>query len=421
MYRNATELAGARLAAEPDGARLTWVCTPHNPSGADEPQDALAERDGLVVVDQAYVEFGGTDVSPLVRERDNVLIVRTLSKAFALAGARVGYILAPPHLADQIDAVRLPAGISAHSAALAELALEHVGEMRAEADRTRAECDRLAAALRAAGYAVPESRANFLLVDLGEEAAPVARRLLDAGMVVRTFSDPLLETCIRVTAATPAEDDELLAALGAAPGAPAPVRPAAGRAAVVERRTRETDITCRLDVDGSGRADVATGLGFLDHMVTALAVHALFDLRLACTGDLWVDEHHTVEDVAIVLGQALDRALGDRAGITRYGDARAPLDEALAHVTVDLGGRGTATLTLPLRGERVGRLPASLVPHFLESLARHARLGVHVEARGEDDHHVVEATFKAFARALRAACEIDARRAGALPSTKGAI
>ncbi|MGZ4482446.1 MAG: imidazoleglycerol-phosphate dehydratase HisB [Gaiellales bacterium] len=206
-------------------------------------------------------------------------------------------------------------------------------------------------------------------------------------------------------------------------GGSAPPRPpsAAGRRAQLERRTRETFIECTLDLDGRGRAEVTTGIGFLDHMLTALAFHSMFDLRLICAGDLWVDEHHTVEDVAIVLGGALDRALGDRAGIARFGDARAPLDEALCHATVDLGGRGVAQLALPLRGERIGELPSSLLPHFFDSLSRSGRLGIHLEATGSDDHHLTEAAFKALALALRRACARDERRADALPSTKGAL
>jgi imidazoleglycerol-phosphate dehydratase len=222
-----------------------------------------------------------------------------------------------------------------------------------------------------------------------------------------------------VSPATPPENDELLAALGAE-DASAP-EAAGTRAAAAARQTAETDIRCRVVLDGTGRAAVATGIGMLDHMLTALAAHSLIDIELHCTGDLWVDEHHTVEDVAIVLGQALDAALGDRAGIARFGDARAPLDEALAHATVDLGGRGVAAIDLPFAGERVGLLPGSLVPHFFDTLARNGRLGIHISGSGTDDHHVLEAAFKALARALRIAVAVDPGRAGAMPSTKGTL
>jgi imidazoleglycerol phosphate dehydratase HisB len=392
---------------------------PHNPPGADATDDDLAERDGLVVIDQAYVEFGGRDLSSLARERPNTVVLRTFSKAFALAGARIGYILAPPAIARRLDAIRPPASISSFSVALAAMALREAGEMRARAAATVAELARMATALRAAGLAVEDSCANFLLVDVGGPAAAVSQRLLDQRLVVRTFADPLLATHIRVSPATPSENDELLAALGAE-DASAP-EAAGTRAAAAARQTAETDIHCRVVLDGTGRAAVATGIGMLDHMLTALAAHSLIDIELHCTGDLWVDEHHTVEDVAIVLGQALDAALGDRAGIARFGDARAPLDEALAHATVDLGGRGVAAIDLPFAGERVGLLPGSLVPHFFDTLARNGRLGIHISGSGTDDHHVLEAAFKALARALRIAVAVDPGRAGAMPSTKGTL
>jgi histidinol-phosphate aminotransferase len=416
-YENCTRLAGARLTDSPDGAKLTWVCTPHNPTGIDEPQEATAEREGLVVVDQAYVEFGGTDVSHLLRERDNVVVVRTFSKAFALAGARVGYILAPAGIAAQLDAIRLPAGVAAHSARLAEIALERSDEIAPAVALTCSERDRMASALRDAGYSVPDSRTNFVYADLGAPNDDALARLLERGMVVRTYGDQ--PNALRITVSTPADNDALLEVLGAAPAARG-TEPA-GRRATVQRRTKETEIRCTVDVDGRGRARVSTGVGFLDHMLTALAFHSMIDVDVACTGDLWVDEHHTVEDTAVVLGQALDAALGSRAGIVRYGDARAPLDEALCHATVDLGGRGFSAIDMPLRGERVGSLPTSLVPHFFDSLSRSGRMAIHLHASGRDDHHLVEAGFKSLALALRQACAPDVRRQGELPSTKGTV
>ena len=420
-YGVVTRLCGAELEHDP-GAEvdLTWVCAPHNPTGADALPEDTAERPGLVVIDQAYVELGGTDLSGLVRERENTVVVRTFSKAFALAGIRVGYIIAPPEIAARLNAVRPPASIGVHAAALAEIALDHVDEMRAHAQTLCAERARIAEGLERAGLAVSPSCTNFVLVDLGRPAEPAARGLLEQGLVVRTFADPLLATSIRISAATPAEGDSLLEALGAStPRRAEATEPA--RTGAVQRRTRETDIRCRVVLDGSGRAAVATGIGMLDHMLTALAAHSLIDLDLHCSGDLWVDEHHTVEDVAIVLGQTLDRALGERTGIRRYGDARAPLDEAVAHAVVDLGGRGFARVELPLGGKRVGGLPATLVPHFFDSLSRHGRIGIHLSGTGDDDHHLLEAAFKGLALALRQAWEPDPRRGGAVPSTKGSL
>jgi histidinol-phosphate aminotransferase len=420
-YSIVTRVTGAELVDNPSAAvDLTWVCAPHNPTGADAVPEDVAERDGLVVIDQAYVEFGGADLAGLVRERQNTVVLRTFSKAFALAGERVGYILAPPELAPRLDALRPPASIGVHAAALAEFALRNIDEMHERVRATCAERDRIAAELRASGRTVAPSCTNFVLVDLGEPAAPVAHRLLERGMVVRTFSEPLLADHIRISPATPAENDRLLEDLCGRARSP---RAAAAtlRTGRAVRRTRETDIDCRVALDGSGNATVATGIGMLDHMLTALTAHSLIDLELTCSGDLWVDEHHTVEDVAIALGQALDRALGERTGIRRFGDARAPLDEAVAHAVVDLGGRGIAEIDLPFAGERVGGLPVTLVPHFFDSLSRNGRIGIHLSGTGRDDHHLLEAAFKSLALALRQAWEADPRRGGAVPSTKGSL
>jgi imidazoleglycerol-phosphate dehydratase len=192
------------------------------------------------------------------------------------------------------------------------------------------------------------------------------------------------------------------------------------RTARLERVTNETSISCSLTVDGSGAADVATCIGFLDHLVTALARHARFDLELGATGDLAIDDHHTVEDCALVLGGTLDRALGDRAGITRFGSAFAPLDEALARAVVDLSGRPFAAVDLGLARDKLGDLSCENVPHFLSSFATAARLTLHVDlVRGANDHHRAEAAFKAVALALRQAVALSGF--SDVPSTKGTL
>ena len=192
------------------------------------------------------------------------------------------------------------------------------------------------------------------------------------------------------------------------------------RRATVIRTTGETAIKAQLRIDGEGRAQVATGIGFLDHMLTALAKHAWIDLDLACTGDLLVDDHHTAEDCAIALGQVLDQALGSREGIARFGSAYAPLDEALARAVVDLSGRGHAEVDLGLTREAIGGLACENIPHVIASLATNARATVHVDVlRGTNDHHRAEAAFKALALALRQAVGFTGR--GGTPSTKGVL
>jgi imidazoleglycerol-phosphate dehydratase len=194
------------------------------------------------------------------------------------------------------------------------------------------------------------------------------------------------------------------------------------RTAEITRQTRETQIEIRLDVDGTGKHEIVTGLGFLDHMLTHLAVHGLFDLNVQAQGDLEVDPHHTVEDIALVLGQAFDRALGDRKGIFRMGDCFAPMDEALAHVAVDLSGRPYSVIQAEWHTPYVGRIPTTLFPHFFESFATTARCNLHARVLyGRDDHHQAEALFKAWARALDRGTQLDPRRAESIPSTKGTL
>ena len=196
----------------------------------------------------------------------------------------------------------------------------------------------------------------------------------------------------------------------------------AHRTAHIRRETRETTIDLSLDVDGSGHAEISTGIGFLDHMLDSLARHARFDLTVKATGDLHIDAHHTAEDIAIVLGQALDRALGEKRGLRRFADATVPLDEALVQVALDLSGRGFAAVDVPFKGEMIGTLPTEMIPHFLYSFAIEGRLTLHVRLlAGDNDHHRAEATFKALARALEVATRIDPRIAGQVPSTKGAL
>lgn len=191
------------------------------------------------------------------------------------------------------------------------------------------------------------------------------------------------------------------------------------RQATVTRRTAETEVHCTLHLDGRGEARVHTGIGFLDHMLTALARHARFDLDLRCAGDLPVDDHHSAEDCALTLGEALALAIGDKRGLARFGHAYAPLDEALARAVVDLSGRPWPQVDLGLRRERLGELACENIPHFFNSLAMAARLTLHLDVlRGQNDHHRAEAAFKALALALRAATRVEH---DGVPSTKGVL
>jgi imidazoleglycerol-phosphate dehydratase len=194
------------------------------------------------------------------------------------------------------------------------------------------------------------------------------------------------------------------------------------RTASITRKTAETDITLTLNLDGSGKHTIQTGIGFFDHMLTHLAVHGLFDLSINATGDLHVDAHHTVEDVALALGKAFDTALGERSGIVRMASAYAPMDETLAFAAIDLSGRPYTVIQTEWHGNTIGIIPVTLFTHFFESFAVTARANLHLRVLyGKDDHHQAEGLFKAWARALDAATQFDPRRRGTIPSTKGVL
>jgi len=190
------------------------------------------------------------------------------------------------------------------------------------------------------------------------------------------------------------------------------------RTAKISRKTNETSIRMELTLDGTGRSDINTGIGFFDHMLTSFARHGNFDLTIDATGDLMVDEHHLIEDTGIVLGQAIVKALGDRSGIARFGEARIPMEEALAEVALDLGGRSYLLLDAEFTSPRVGEFNTQMVRHFFESLAENAKMNLHADVRGENDHHKIEALFKAFAYALRRAVVVEG---GGVKSTKGVL
>ncbi len=404
-YREASQLAGAEIGEEIEGADLIWRCNPNNPTGVAVPAAELVAlarsvSNVPIVVDEAYVEFGGESVVPFLVEAPNLIVLRTMSKAFGFAALRVGYAVSAPEVAAVLEERRAPAPVAGPAARIAAAALR---DPRLDVVGTVAERERVRAALSAAGFDAPPTATNFVFV---RSEKPLAAGLEAKGLVVR-----MVPGGIRITLRRPTDNDVLLRALGV------DVTTVPGRAATVIRTTTETALRITLDLDGSGRVRVGTGIGFLDHLLTLLAFHAGFDLDLLAGGDLDVDEHHTVEDVLASLGDALTQALGTRGDVTRYGAATVPMDEACATAAVDLVRRPHAEIELTFTGDRVGGLALSLLPHALERFAMQAGCTVHIEASGRDDHHVAEAAFKALGRALREAC---APGAAGIRSTKGA-
>jgi histidinol-phosphate aminotransferase len=411
VYRIASELVLAEIADagwdDLPQADVVWVCSPHNPTGRVRSPDELralasSRPDMLVVVDEAYVEYGGDTAVPLIADCPNIVVLRTLSKAFGLAALRVGYAVASPQVAQALRDRSEPAPVTAPSAAIAAAALRNP---RTDVEETVAERTRMQDALSAAGYDVKPSAGNFVFLP-AENADELFDRLAAEGIIVRRYPNGL-----RFTVRLPAENDRLLRALGV--DAPASDR----RSALVVRTTTETALRISLGLDGRGRARVDTGVGFLDHLLTLFAFHGKLDLELLAGGDVEVDEHHTVEDVMAALGDAFEQALAGREGLVRYGTATIPMDEARGFASVDLVKRPHAEIALQFTGDRVGGLALSLLPHALERFAMQARCTVHVEASGADDHHVAEAAFKALGRALGEACALTG--SGAVSSTKG--
>ncbi len=414
LYAIASGIEGAGVVDapfEPDAlgdVDVVWVCNPANPTGELVEPDAIAALaralpDAIVAVDEAYFEYGGRTVVPFVREVPNLIAIRSLSKAFGFAALRVGYAVVASGVAAELDRRRSPAPVSAPAARIAAAALrDPVLDVESEI----AERERVRDALLAAGLDCPRSFANFVYVPV-EDGLELAGRLEERGLVVRRYP-----YAIRITPRLPAENDRLLAALGVSPAA------SPARSALVVRTTAETSLRVSLSLDGRRRSRVHTGVGFLDHLLAQLAFHGGLDLEVIAGGDLDVDEHHTVEDVMAAVGVALREALGAREGLTRYGAATVPMDEARATAAVDLVRRPHAEIRLAFSGDRVGGLALTLLPHALERFAIEAGCTVHVEAAGEDDHHVAEAAFKALGRALAQAC---ARDGTGLGSTKGAL
>ncbi len=393
MFRVAAHLAGAEVGAA--APALTFTCRPNNPSG--DFGELPAARP--LAVDEAYYEYAGESALDRIDEED-VVVIRTFSKAFGLAGARVGYALARPEIAAELNARQGPAAVSTLSAALAVAALERPPDVGLEIE----ERERLASAFRALGLEPWPSRTNFVFVSFGEPEA-LGDSLLRQGLAVRVFPDGF-----RVSVRDREDDDVLVEAVARWLERPSPVAPTGGRASRHVRGTAETTIRVRLALDGAGRVRVATGAGIYDHLLEQLAFHGGLDLVIEGTGDLETGPHHTAEDAALAFGEALDAALGDRRGIARYGDAVVPMDDALARAAVDLGGRPACELAL--------ELDPGLAAHVLQSLSQAGRLGLHVEATGRDEHHVAEAAFKAVGRALRAAVRVEG---DGIPSTKGVL
>jgi histidinol-phosphate aminotransferase len=405
--------AGHIMKAVDGQTKIIFICSPNNPTGMLAPREeviSLAEQfEGLVVIDEAYIDFSGTDgFMQLLDEYDNIFILRTFSKARAMAGARLGTGFGHPGLVKVLNNIKMPYNVNSLTLAAAMDSIDREEVYRSQVSRIITNREKLTGELqKIEGISrVFPSDANFILLRTGRPRELYAY-LLEKGIVVRDRSHmPLCEGCLRISVGTEKENDILVEEIkNFFAGRKDNANDEPGRQIVKRRRTRETDILVDIKLDGKGIADVQTGSGFLDHMLELFAFHSRTDMLIRVAGDTHVDMHHTIEDIAITLGQALNELLGNRKGVNRYGFVM-PMDESRAVVAIDTGGRNMLVWDVELKDSLIGGLPASLFRHFFRSLSDNAGFTINIEARGEDDHHIIEAVFKGFARSLRQAVEI---------------
>jgi len=393
-------------AATPDASMLVVQSPGLDGAVLSQPEIAAQARalaPGLLVVDETFIEFEkAPSAIALIETTPNLVVLRDLAWAYGLAGAPCVALIAAPALIARLREVEEPDALATPIAqlAVAVLAPHCIAANSARIEEIRADRTRLAAALPRAR----EAGGPFVWLSPAdkEEAAHAIRRFdLDGEWRGAQFLLAL---------GPPAARDRALAAFGA-------VTTRAPRRAEVVRETKETRIVVRIDLDREGGAEIATGIGFFDHMLAQIATHGGFSLVLACDGDLEVDPHHTIEDCALALGQALTQALGARRGLARFGFTL-PMDEAEARVSIDLGGRPYLVFEGAFAATHLGAYPTEMTEHVFRSLAQSMGAAIHVHVDGANDHHKTEACYKAFGRAIRQALRIEGE---ALPSTKGVI
>lgn len=460
-------------AISPD-TRVLFLCSPNNPTGTianESDLRYLCEHAGcLVVIDEAYIDFAQAEsMAKSLEEFPNLIVLQTLSKSFGLAGIRLGIALASKNIIAYFDKIKAPYNINSLSAQVALSALQQPEIMRAKVQEILLErayvterLELLKQILNAGPIslgAIFPSQANFVLFQI-DQALRIQQALAEQKVIVRYRGNELhCENSLRLSIGSREENNHFFEALitvlgyqgpayknmvkelnlqpkhsalaqqdtaqntATAQGANAaqPTNVAqAPRKATVRRHTSETKIDITLNLDGTGVHHIQTGLRFFDHMLEQIARHGLIDLDIQCQGDLHIDEHHTMEDVGIALGQALSQAYGDKRGIDRYGFVL-PMDEARATVALDLSGRPYLVFNASFDRVYVGDIPTDMIEHFFYSLATHMQATLHIDVLGANDHHKVEACFKGLARALKQAIEHNPRISGQVPSSKGSL
>lgn len=414
------DMKAVHKAVQEQSPKIVFLCSPNNPTGnsldgASIQSLCKAFPEILIVVDEAYVEFSTQEsLLPSRKTFRNLVITRTLSKVYGLAGVRLGVCIADPEVINLMLKVLPPYPVPRPVERVVTRALSP-SVMSVHADRLalwRAERDRVAHALAKSPFVERQypSDANFVLFKTSDEGG-LLRALGQSNVKIRDFRSKIAGH-FRLSIGTPEENTIALQALGAVA---APKK--TDRIGEAFRKTNETDIAIRVNLDDPKTVKIHTGLGFFDHMLEQIAKHGGMGLTLSCVGDLEIDAHHTVEDTALAFGSALKQALGNKAGIGRYGFVM-PMDETQARIAIDLSGRPAVVFKGKFPTDHVGDFPVEMCPHFFESLAQTLGAAIHIDVKGDNSHHIIEACFKGVGRALRPAF---ARVGGDIPSTKGVL
>ena len=404
--------------------KIIFVCSPNNPTANLMTRARILQLcadyadTALIVVDETYVEFADSEsVVPCLDAHANLVVLRTLSKSHAAAGLRCGVAVARSDVTGLLQKVLAPYPLAQPvvDAALTILSAPSQAVLAAKRRDIVARREEVAAALAACPDLVEllPSDANYLLVRV-KDAADLCNKCRKSGIILRNQShQPGLENSVRVSIGS---HEDMQAFIAVVKGETLEPR-ADQRVGTVIRKTNETAISVRVNLDAVTPVRIRTGIGFYDHMLDQIAKHGGFSLEIECDGDLHIDAHHSVEDCAIALGQAIRQALGDKRGIGRYGFFL-PMDESQVKVALDFGGRFYLDFKADFPESHVGDLPTDMVPHVFYSLAENMQANLHIAVTGENTHHMVEACFKGFGRALRQAIRRDGDE---MPSTKGSL
>tara|TARA_Y100000589_G_scaffold234578_1_gene221975 strand:+ start:3514 stop:5166 length:1653 start_codon:yes stop_codon:yes gene_type:complete len=405
---------------ESNKVSLIFVCNPNNPSGTLITAEEILQFNNkikdqaILVIDEAYMDFESREtVLQHIDEYPNLVILRTLSKAFAMAGLRIGCSISGSEIIQAMQSILAPYPIpkpciEAASEALSPAALSVYKSQWESIVQERARvCKKLANLPEV--VKIYSSHTNFLLVEF-IDPRKTFQLLLRSGLLVRDRTSQV-RNCLRITIGTAEQNDLLLKSMGVQ------LNSLINREGRSIRKTSETQIIASVNLDKGNRSRIKTGIEYMDHMLEQVARHGNIDLEIVCDGDLQVDDHHSVEDCALALGQALKMALGERRGIQRYSFVL-PMDESLCQMAIDLSGRPAFVLDGDFGSGYLGKLNLEMVPHFYQSLAQALGCALHISIRGENSHHKVESSFKALGKCLRESCAVEGNQ---IPSSKGVL